>query len=149
MRTNRNQLCPLCLGLPLSKASHSPDGCGRLKFLNKERESANLQLVTIDEDDGYIHWVNAPPELDVQETLHSLISENRDLRKETDDLKKEVETLKSSLEEIKSSLEEIKSKESRPSQYREEYRKHDGSGSRGSRGRGNGRGGRRGSGVAV
>jgi hypothetical protein len=44
-----------------------------------------LRPITV--QDGYISWVDAPPELDVQDTLRSLLQEQAKLKKDLGDTK--------------------------------------------------------------
>lgn len=78
---------------PLTKAEHQPDHCVRLKFLNQRRTKDNLQEVKITQD--VIIWSNAPPELEVQPTLHSLLNENKMLKQEVTNLTTKVDFLSS------------------------------------------------------
>ncbi|KIK72228.1 hypothetical protein PAXRUDRAFT_181107, partial [Paxillus rubicundulus Ve08.2h10] len=136
-------LCPICLGIPLAKAEHTPDHCGRLKILNQKRTKDNLQEVKITPQG--VAWVNAPPELDVQTTLHSLLLENKLLKQGVSNLEEKVETLTTKLEEVTKALaQKADQHSSQPKKPQKEQEKHEGSGHKGTRGRGNGRSGRRG-----
>jgi hypothetical protein len=142
------QLCPLCLGIPLAKAEHSPDHCGRLKFLNQKRTKDNLQEVKITPQG--VTWVNAPPELDVQPTLHSLLEENKVLKQGVSNLETKVEALTTKLEEaIKALTPKADQQPSQSKKPQKEQEKQEGSGQKGNRGRGTGRGGRRGGAPAA
>lgn len=116
----------------MRKACHSPDGCKRLAFINEERDKANLQRVAI--TDGGIQWVNAPPVLDVQETLHSVVAENRELRKEVGDLKLEMAKMKSTLDGLAA----------KPTPAQKEHEPKEGNGGKGAKGKAKGKGGLKG-----
>ncbi|KAF9219910.1 hypothetical protein BS17DRAFT_769639 [Gyrodon lividus] len=138
----RRLLCPLCLGLPLAKAEHLPQKCDRLKLLNQKRAKDNLQEVKI--TNGVITWVDVPPELEVQATLHSLTAENKELKQKVNNLELKVEELTGKLEEVIRN-----SKSDKVNQQQEGQKKHESSANKGNRGKGSGRGGRRGGAIAA
>ena len=125
-------MCPLCPGTSLRKACHSPENCVRLKFLNEGRDKANLQRITIT-DEG-VQWVNAPPVLDVQETLHTVLGENKELRKEVGDLKEEVAKLQTIVEGLA---------KTKPAPPQKEQDPKEGTSGKGTKGKGKPKGGQK------
>lgn len=121
----------------MAKAAHTSDHCGRLKHLNQQRAKENLQEVKMTAQ-GVV-WVNTPPELEVQKTLHSLKAENKELGQKVKILETKVEDLTKKLEEAIKDYNSAK-----VTQQTEGDKKQEGSGYKGNRGRGHGRGGRRG-----
>ncbi|KIJ12513.1 hypothetical protein PAXINDRAFT_14707 [Paxillus involutus ATCC 200175] len=108
-----------------------------LKHLNQQRAKENLQEVKMTAQ--RVVWVNTPPEVEVQETLHSLKAENKELGQKIKILETKIEDLTKKLEEAIKDYNSAK-----VTQQPEGDKKKEGSGYKEHKGRGHERGGRRG-----